>query len=146
VREINKAGIDLVKRFEGCKLAAYKCPAGVWTIGYGHTGDVKEGMRITPHQADVILDYDLGRFAKAIHSRFPSLNENQYAACVSLAFNIGVTRFLSSTLAKRIAAKDFDGAADEFLRWDKAGGKVLAGLVRRRIAERDLFLTPLVTP
>lgn len=139
----NAKGLALIKRFEGCKLDAYLCPAGRWTIGYGHTGDVKPGHRITQHQADVILAFDLERFEEAVaHAlRGVSVTENQFSACVALAFNIGPTAFVNSSVCKRILRGDTTGAANAFLLWNKAGGQILPGLITRRAAERALFLT-----
>ncbi len=139
--KINEAGRDLIKRFEGCRLKAYRCPAGVWTIGYGHTGaSVKEGLLITQHQADIILESDLTKFEEAVEEWMPGASSNQFSALVSFAFNLGINALIKSTLRKKFLAADVGGAADEFLRWNKAGGKVLPGLVKRRKAERELFL------
>jgi len=143
-RRINKAGLQLIKDFEGLKLTAYKCPAGVWTIGYGSTGPhVRPGMTITPREASELLTADLLRFERAVTRlvKMP-LNDNQFAALVSFAFNVGEAALEKSTLLKHLNAGRIAMAAQEFLRWNKAGGKVLAGLVRRREAERLLFNTP----
>lgn len=134
--KINAEGLALIKRFEGCRLKAYRCPAGMWTIGYGHTGDVEPGTSITQHQAEVLLGYDLERFEAAV----PDASPNQFSAMVSLAFNIGTAAFGASTLLKRFKEGKIQAAADQFPRWNKAGGKVLPGLVKRRAAERALFL------
>ena len=139
-RKINEAGKALIKEFEGLRLKAYKCPAGVWTIAFGHTGDVKPGMRVTEHQAEVILDFDLAKFEEAVEEACAGLGENQFAACVSLVFNIGIARFLASTLRKKLCKGQLVAAADEFPRWTRARGIVLPGLVKRREAERQLFL------
>ncbi len=143
-RRINAAGLSLIKKFEGLRLKAYKCPAGVWTIGYGHTGDVKPGQSITSHQADVILEYDLEKYSEAVDEVTAKLklNDNQFAALVCLTFNIGIGAFRNSTLLKKVQAKDFEAAGEQFLRWCKAGGKVLEGLRKRRVEERSLFLRP----
>ena len=135
-------GIGLIKAFEGCRLTAYKCAAGVLTIGYGHTGaDVAHGLTITQDEADQLLRDDLERFEVAVdRATNPVLSQNQFDACVALAFNIGAGAFTDSTLCKKINAGDFAGAAEQFTRWNKANGKVLSGLVRRRAAERLLFL------
>lgn len=144
-REVNLNGLTLIKHFEGLFLTAYKCPAGVWTIGYGHTGavhndgSVHPGLKITEERAVELLQYDLGAFAKRIVDGCDvALNDNQFAALVSFDFNTG--GFLKSTLRAKLNRGDFPGAADEFLKWDKAGGKRLAGLTRRRKSERNLFL------
>ncbi len=141
-------GQRLIAEFEGCNLTAYKCPAGIWTIGIGHTSAagapaVKSGMRITQTEADDILARDLVRFEDAVSRlvRVP-INQNQFDALVSFAFNLGEGALASSTLLKKLNAGDYEGAADQFARWNKAGGKVLAGLTRRRAAEADLFRQP----
>lgn len=142
-RKLNKAGIDLVKTSEGCRLDAYQDAIGVWTIGYGHTGSsVKPGQKISQHEADVILASDLEKFAEGVDELTSKvgLTDNQFAACVSFAFNVGVTRFASSTLYKKLCRGDAAGAAEEFLKWTLAGGQRLAGLEKRREAERALFL------
>jgi lysozyme len=131
---------ELVERFEGCKLEAYRCPAGVLTIGYGHTRDVKEGQKIAQHQADVILDSDLDTFAQAVRELCPKANANQTAALTSFAFNVGVTAFKNSTLRRKLNAGDTAGAAAEFMRWVNAAGEQMPGLVTRRRAEQALFL------
>jgi lysozyme len=140
----NIAGLSLIKSFEGCELTAYKCPAGVLTIGYGHTGaDVKPGQVITAHRAEELLQGDLARFERAVEASLKvSVTPNQFAALVSLAYNIGGAALAKSTLIKRLNAGKTQEAADQFLAWNKAGGKVLKGLARRREAERALFLHP----
>ena len=146
---INKATIDLVKDFEGCKLTAYRDPIGVWTIGYGTTARAglgiipTAGMTITQAEADQLLADGLNKFADQIRPMINAgLNDNQFGACVSLAYNIGAHAFGTSSALKHINAGDYDKAANAILLWNKAGGKVLKGLVRRREAERKLFLTP----
>lgn len=145
-RIINDAGLAIVKQFEGCRLKPYKCPAGVWTVGWGHTGPnvedwAKAGKSLTQHQADEILAYDLQRFEEAVELLCPGMNANQFSACVSFSFNVGAEAFKNSTLRKRIKEGNFLVAANEFNKWTKAAGKVLPGLVKRRAAERALFLT-----
>jgi len=133
--------IPLIKEFEGCKLKAYKCPADVWTIGYGHTDGVKEGDEITQQEADRLLAGDVELFTTGVQRLVHSdINRNQLGALVSFSFNVGLGNLRHSTLLRMVNAGDFVGAADQFLRWNKAGGKVLAGLTRRREAERQLFL------
>ena len=137
-----KALYDIVKRFEGCKLQAYKCPAGVWTIGWGSTGpDVSEGSKWTQQQADARLEADLNKFMAGVLRYSPALNDhpNRLAAVTSFAYNVGLGNYQQSTLRKHIDAKKWDDAAKEFPKWNRAGGKVLAGLTRRREAEQDLF-------
>ena len=138
----NNSGIDLVRQFEGCELHAYKCPAGVLTIGYGHTGpDVVSGLVITQQRAVELLQGDLAKFEKAVAAALKvPVTANQFAAMVALAYNIGAGAFAKSTLVKRLNAGKTQEAADQFLAWNKAGGKVVAGLDRRRRAERDLCL------
>lgn len=139
-RRIGVAGLALVKEFEGCKLVAYKCPAGVWTIGYGSTGShVRPGMKISAARAEELLREDLERFELAVAKAAPTANDNQFDALVSFAFNLGEEALRTSTLLRKHKAGDFAGAAAQFHRWNKAGGRVLAGLVRRRAAEAKLY-------
>jgi GH24 family phage-related lysozyme (muramidase) len=134
--KINDAGIELIKSFEGCRLAAYKCPAGVWTIGYGHTAGVYEGMVISQAQADNMLKSDLKKYEKYVtdNVKLP-LNENQFSALVSFTYNCGV-----GNLRTLIKNRNTNQIADAMILYNKASGKVLSGLVRRREAERKLFL------
>lgn len=135
-------GIELIQRFEGLELTAYLCPAGVWTIGYGHTGDVKEGDRVTRAEATALLQKDLKRFERVVESSIDvSLTQEQFDALVSFTYNLGGGALRKSTLRRILNQGDYQGAAEEFLRWVKAGGKTLKGLVRRRAAERELFLS-----
>lgn len=138
---VNDAGIELIMRNEGCKLKAYLCPAGIWTIGYGCTGpDIIAGLVITQAQAERMLLDRLAGFCSAVTGMVKvKLSENQFSALVSLAFNIGSGALSKSTLIRKLNAGDYDGAAAEFDKWNKAGGKVLPGLVIRRAAERHLF-------
>ena len=138
--KISADGVKLIKRFEGCKLKAYRCSAGVLTIGYGSTGDhVKEGMVITQEEAEKLLFDDIERFERGV-DKLCKVEQCKFDALVSFAFNLGLGNLEKSTLLKKIKANDFNGAADEFLKWNKAGGKVLEGLKKRRQAERWLFL------
>lgn len=136
----SKTGLDLIKTFEGCRLKAYKCPADVWTIGYGHTGsDVKQGMVITQAEADRLLQQDLERFEKNV-MKFNNKyhwNQNEFDALVSFAFNVGSINQLTANKTRTKAQ-----IAQAMLLYNKAGGKVLPGLTKRRQAERQLFLTP----
>ncbi len=138
--QIGQAGIDLIKQHEGCRLTAYKCPAGVWTIGYGHTGsDVKEGLTITPVKAEQLLKSDLAKFEKHVQN-FDSKyhwNQNEFDALVSFAFNVGSINQLTANKTRTKAQ-----IAQAMLLYNKANGKVLPGLTKRRQAERQLFLTP----
>lgn len=141
--KINDSGFELIKSFEGCKLRAYKDIVGVWTIGYGSTGDLAyDGNEIDQQTAEALLCEDIARFEEGVQKRLKvKVNDNQFSAMVCLAFNIGLGNFGSSTLLKLVNSGDFKGAAGQFERWSKAGGKVVSGLTRRRKAERDLFLS-----
>ena len=134
-------GIELIKKYEGCVLKSYKCPSGVWTIGYGHTNGVKNGMQITKAQALNYLKQDLITFEKAVtnYVKVP-LNQNQFDALISFSFNCGSGALKTSTLLKKLNSCDYNGAANELLKWNKSNGKVLNGLVRRRQEENELFL------
>ncbi len=141
---INEAGLKIIKRNEGLRLHAYRCPAGVWTIGYGHTGPAaKRGNIITEERADLLLRNDVAYFEDAVSGLVTvPLNGNQFSALVSFTFNLGEAHLAESTLLRTLNAGDPEGAANEFPRWNRAGGKVLPGLERRRDEERALFLTP----
>lgn len=133
----SKEAKDKIKEFEGCRLKAYKCPAGVWTIGYGHTGGVVRGTTITKERADELLDYDLLRFEREI-GKIQGLTQRQFDALVSFTFNVGIGNFLKSTLRRKVLADKRDKTIPkEFLKWKYAGGKVLQGLVRRREWEAE---------
>jgi lysozyme len=155
--DINTAGKDLIKFWEGKPgthepmLEAYYCPAGKLTIGWGHTGDVEPGDRITYHQAERIFEYDVDRHAGDVFALLhrTTCNENQFAALVSFCFNFGAAKLGGSTLLKMFRAGDVQGAADQFPRWKFAKNKqgkwvVLQGLIDRRFAEQKLFLSPVV--
>jgi lysozyme len=133
-------GLELIKKHEGLKLTAYKCPAGVWTIGYGHTRTAKSGLTIEQRTADELLKQDV-RFAEiAVTKELPSITQSKFDALVSFVFNVGAGAFHRSTLLKRIKANQEEHLIrHEFSRWDKAGGKVLAGLVRRRQDEANMY-------
>ena len=135
--KINQKGLDIIKEFEGCILKAYKCPAGVWTIGYGHTEGVHNGMVISKDQAEDLLKVDVKIFEDGVEQllRKAPTTENQFSAYVSLSYNIGLGAFgKSSTLREHIAG-NYQLAENKILLWNKAGGRVLAGLIRRRKAE-----------
>lgn len=133
-------GIKLIKKFEGCKLTAYKCPAGIWTIGYGHTRNVHKGEVITQQQADELLKQDLNIYEIGVEALKLNINQNQFDSLVSFAFNLGLGALQKSTLLKRIKVNPNDPKIkDEFLRWSYAGGKQLKGLLLRRQAECDLY-------
>ncbi|EMX6369198.1 lysozyme [Enterobacter hormaechei] len=145
--QTSEKGIALIKQFEGCKLTAYQDSVGVWTIGYGWTQPVdgkpiRSGMTIKQETAERLLktglvsyESDLSRLVKV------GLTQGQFDALVSFTYNLGARSLSTSTLLRKLNAGDYTGAADEFLRWNKAGGKVLNGLTRRREAERALFLS-----
>ena len=144
-RELSQAGFDLIKQFEGCRLKAYRCPAGIWTIGYGWTKAVGHrvihpGMTITQDQAEALLAEGVKPYCAAVEQACPTATDDQFAAMVSLAYNIGVGAFAKSSVARHHAAGNYPRAADSFLLWTKGGGKTLPGLVRRRRAERALYL------
>lgn len=141
----SKPGINLIKEFEGVRLKSYKCPAGVWTLGVGHTSAagppaVKPGMEITNAQAMKILANDLVKFENGVDSlvKVP-LKQNQFDALVSFAFNVGLGALGKSTLLKKLNAGQYDAVPAELMKWTKAGGKELPGLVRRRRAEAALW-------
>lgn len=155
--QINEAGLEIVKHYEGLRLKSYRDPVGIWTIGYGTTTaagvgiDVRPNMTITEQEADTYLRRALDKFAGEIlpaMKREPT--QNQFSAMLSLAYNIGPTAFKKSTCLRRFNAGDIEGAADALTWFNKAGGKVLRGLVRRRAAEHELFLaddvSEVVTP
>jgi GH24 family phage-related lysozyme (muramidase) len=142
-------GLKLIKEFEGCKLSAYQCPAGIWTIGIGSThygdGTPVTKNRTLPNEgaAMALLAATIGQYEKAVNATGVELTQNEYDALVCLCYNIGAGNFFKSTLVKMLKAGDDKAEiAKQFLRWDKAGGKPLAGLTRRRNAEAELFLTP----
>lgn len=140
-KEAHAIALRLIKKWEGCKLAAYQCSAGVWTIGWGSTGpDVVRGSRWTQDQADKRLDADLRRFSDGVFRAVTfDATPAQMGAMISMAYNIGIAAFRSSTLLRKFNAGDVTGAAAEFSRWSKAGGKVVQGLVNRRAEERSVF-------
>ena len=145
-RAINDAGVRLVQEFEGCKLEAYPDPGTggePWTIGFGSTGpDIGPGTVWTQEEADARFVDDLTKFGDGVDRlvRVP-LTDNQFAALVSFAYNVGLGALAGSTLLRKLNAGDYQGAADQLPRWNKAAGRVLPGLVRRRAAERELFLS-----
>lgn len=138
---ISNDGVEMIKGFEGFREEAYLCPAGVWTIGYGHTKEVKQGNRVTREQAETILIEDLSIYEKAVRDNVTvSLTQNQYDALVSFVYNIGPEAFRKSTLLKKLNEGDYTGASQEFGRWIHAGGKVSRGLQNRRTKEMEMFL------
>lgn len=143
----SEKGVALIKSFEGLNLTAYKDSVGVWTIGYGWTQPVDgkpitKGMVIKPETAERLLKTGLVSYENDVSKLVKvKLTQGQFDALVSFAYNLGTRALSTSTLLKKLNAGDYDGAADEFPRWNKAGGKELAGLTRRREAEFALFIS-----
>ena len=139
---ISPKGIALIKEFEGIRLKAYKCPGGVWTIGYGHTAGVKPGMVITEAQAEEYLKADLIAFERYLNGLGLDLNQNQFDALISFIYNVGTGNFSSSTLLCKVRVNPQDNSImDEFHRWVYSKGRVLPGLQRRRLAEMKLYFS-----
>lgn len=140
--KISKNGLDLIKQFEGCELKVYLDAIGLPTIGYGHL--IKKGEIfnvITLKQAEDLLKSDLKMFEDGVSDLVKvKLSQNQFDALVSFAFNVGLGNLEKSTLLKLLNAGDYAGAGNQLPRWNKAGGKILNGLTKRRNAERDLFI------
>lgn len=140
--EISNRGIELIKKFEGLRLTAYRCSAGVLTIGYGHTRGVKAGDLITARQADEFLREDVRSAELVVNLDVKVwLSQGQFDALVSFVFNLGAGNFVKSTLLRKLNDGNYVGAADQFGRWIYAGKTELLGLIRRRAAERELFLS-----
>lgn len=152
--QISDAGLDLIKRFEGYhdrlpdgSCRAYKCPADVWTIGYGCTEGVKPGMVWTAEDAETQLRHEIAKHEAAVTRLITvELNQNEFDALVSFSYNCGAGALEKSTLRKLLNAGDRKGAASQFKRWNKGGGRVLRGLVDRRAREATLFMTPVEQP
>ena len=145
VARLSTPGLELIKKFEGMRLRAYVCPAGVWTIGYGHTGpDVTDGLKITEEEAEALLRKDVGTYESAVSNYTTvKLNQNEYDALVSFTYNVGCNAYKNSTLLRKLnGGSGREEVANEFGRWTKGGdGSDLPGLVRRRAEEKKLFLT-----
>ena len=148
--KLNKAGADLIKSFEGLRLDAYRCSAGKSTVGFGSTfyedgSPVKMGDKITKERADSLFEKVSDSFAAKVKELIKSdINENQFSALVSFSFNVGIGNLKSSTLLKKVNANPNDPTImQEFKKWNRASGKVLAGLTRRREAEANLYFKPL---
>ena len=138
--KLGERGTEILKYFEGCKLTAYQDSVGVWTIGYGHTKGVYNGMTITQEEAEQMLLTELEEYEGYIENMVTvPLTQNQFDALVVWIYNLGPTNFRNSTLLKELNAGNYNAAGQEITRWNKAGGKVLAGLVKRREAEAELF-------
>lgn len=139
-----KALHDLIKQFEGCQLKAYKCPAGIWTCGWGTTGaDVKPDTVWTQEQADTRMAKDAQKFVDGVLKLSPVLKDhpNKLAAVADFAYNCGLSNYQQSTLCIKVNSQDWQAAAEEFGKWIRGGGKVLPGLIKRREAEKKLFLS-----
>ena len=138
--ETSQDGLKLIKKFEGCELKSYQDSVGVWTLGYGHTKGVEEGQEITQDEAEEMLASELGEYEGYINDMVEcDLEQHQFDALVAWVYNLGPTNLRSSTMLKRLNANDLDDVPNQIKRWDKAGGKVLQGLVRRREAEALMF-------
>ena len=151
--QMSQEGIDaLLKKYEGCKLKAYRCPANVCTIGYGHTSAagnpvVTDGMTITQKQCDDILRSDLVKYETSVHNMVTQpLTQHQFDVLVDFAYNAGIGNLKSSTLIKKVNAAKFDEVPAELMKWTKGGGKVLPGLVKRRQAESAWWMVHEITP
>ena len=147
--EYSKNGAKLTEQFEGCKLTAYPDPGtggSPWTIGYGHTGpEVHLGLTITQEQAEELLMEDVKKAAATVNTKVTTdITQEEFDALVDFVFNVGAGNFDASTLLKKVNAGDIHGAADEFLKWDMAAGKHMAGLLKRRHAEAEEFLSGMV--
>ncbi len=146
--QINPHGIELIKRFEGFRGTAYLCPAGYWTIGYGHTSmagppEVKRGMKMTRAEAAKVLARDVEGFADGVRGFLRrDLSENQFSALVSFAFNVGLGALRSSSVLKAVNKGDFEAVPRRLNLWIKGGGRILPGLQKRRAAEGNLFMMP----
>lgn len=133
-------GVSLIKKFEGCELEAYKCAAGVWTIGYGSTKNVKEGDVISQSHADHLLEVELEEYEGYINDLVTApLNEDQFSALVAWVYNLGPNNLKASTMLKVLNEGKYDEVPHQMQRWNKANGEILEGLVRRRKAESLLF-------
>ena len=138
--QISEEGKNLIKKFEGCELEAYKCAAGVWTIGYGHIKTAVEGMKIDQATENELFDEEMGEYETYVNTAVTvPLSQNQFDALVSWVFNLGNGNLNASTMLKVINSGDHAGVPAQIKRWNKAGGKVLEGLIRRREAEALLY-------
>ena len=138
--KISLEGLSLIKKFEGCKVEEYKCSAGVWTIGYGHTTGVKEGDVCTQEEAEKLLRGDIFKFEEYVQDSVKvDLDQSQFDALVAWTFNLGPGNLRSSTMLKKLNNGEYESVPFEMRRWNKAGGKTLDGLIRRRQAESLLF-------
>ena len=139
---MSQAGLQLVMRFEGLRLTAYRCPANILTIGYGHTGpDVEEGMIISEQQAERLLraDIEFAEVGVRAYATVP-LTQGQFNSLTSFGYNCGIGALRGSTMLKKLNSRDYLGASEEFRKWDMVAGRHLPGLARRRADEKDMFL------
>ena len=142
IMKASETAYSLIRQFEGLRLMAYRCPAGIWTIGYGHTSGVVPGMSITKEQADEFLRQDIETVENIINVECQNLRQCQFDALVSFVFNVGGGNFCKSTLLKKVKTNPDDNSImDEFLRWVYAKGVVLPGLQKRRLAEMRLYFS-----
>jgi len=138
--QISEEGLSLIKKYEGCELKAYRCPANVLTIGYGHIKDVKEGDQITKEEANYMLQEEMIEYEGYVNDMVDvELNQSQYDSLCAWVYNLGPTNFQSSTLLKVLNEGKYNEIPQQIKRWNKAGGEVLDGLIRRREAEALLF-------
>ena len=136
----SQEGLALIKKFEGCRLESYRCSANVLTIGYGHTAGVKEGDVISQPEADKLLEEDIAKFEDYVNDNvIVELNQGQFDALVAWTFNLGPGNLRESTMLKKLNNQEYESVPFEMRRWNKAGGKTLDGLIRRREAESLLF-------
>ena len=139
--QISAEGLSLIKKFEGCKLEAYLCPAGVWTIGYGHTKDVKEGDKINKEEAEYLLQEEMLEYEGYVNDYVEvPLEQHQFCALVSFCYNLGGGALKKSTLLKVLNEGKYEEVPAQIRRWNKSNGEVLEGLVRRREAEAIMFM------
>ena len=138
--KISQEGLSLIKKFEGCELEAYKCAAGVWTIGYGSTKGVKEGDTLTEEETDNLLLHEMDEYeGYVLEAVEMPLSQHQFDAIVSWTFNLGPSNLKASTMLKVLNKGEYEDVPAQIKRWNKAGGKILEGLIRRREAEALLF-------
>mgnify|MGYP003638022248 CR=1 FL=1 len=138
--KISSEGIELIKKFEGCETTAYQDSVGVWTIGFGHTKGVQEGQSCSMQDAETMLSEEMDEYEGYINSMVDvDLNQNEFDSLVAWVYNLGPTNLRESTLLKILNAGDKDGIPEQINRWNRAGGKILQGLVRRRQAESLMF-------
>lgn len=139
--KISNSGLSLIKRYEGCRLKAYKDSVGVWTIGWGNTSHAKAGIAITQQQAETFLKEDIVPVERVLNGIGVNFTQNQFDALCSWIFNLGTANFSSSTMRKYIVARKSDvEITDQLVKWHNAGGKPLTGLKRRRVTEANMFL------